>query len=74
MATKRTGAKKTALVKPSGSDVLAGYDELLRDLKARIGQAQVRTSVAVNSELVLLLGASSGTSLFASSSTAGARK
>ena len=33
---------------------LAGYDELLRDLKARIGQAQVRAAVTVNRELVVL--------------------
>ncbi len=54
MATKRSGGKKTALVKTSSTSVLAGYDELLRDLKARIEQAQVRAALAVNRELVLL--------------------
>ena len=54
MTTKRTGGKKSALVKTSSTDVLAGYDELLRDLKARIEQAQVRAAVAINNELVLL--------------------
>ncbi len=54
MATKRAGGKKTALAKTSSTDVFAGYDELLRDLKARIEQAQVRAVVAVNRELVML--------------------
>ena len=54
MATKRAGGKKTALVKTSSTSGLAGYDELLRDLKIRIEQAQVRAAVAVNSELVSL--------------------
>jgi predicted nuclease of restriction endonuclease-like (RecB) superfamily len=31
-----------------------GYDDLLRDLKERIQQAQVRAALAVNRELVLL--------------------
>jgi len=31
-----------------------GYEEFLRDLKARIRQAQLRAALAVNSELVLL--------------------
>ncbi len=48
MATKRAGGKKTALVKPANTAVLAGYDELLLDLKTRIGQAQVRAALAVN--------------------------
>jgi predicted nuclease of restriction endonuclease-like (RecB) superfamily len=34
--------------------VPAGYDDLLRDLKLRIRQAQVRAALAVNRELVLL--------------------
>ncbi len=54
MATKRAGGKKTALVRTPSTTVLAGYDELLRDLKIRIEQAQVRAAVAVNSELVSL--------------------
>lgn len=54
MATKRVGGKKTALAKTASTDMLAGYDELLLDLKSRIGQAQVRAAVAVNSELVSL--------------------
>jgi predicted nuclease of restriction endonuclease-like (RecB) superfamily len=54
MATKRAGSKKSVLVKTVSTDLLAGYDELLRDLKARIGQAQVRAAIAVNSELVSL--------------------
>ena len=54
MATKRAGGKKTVLVKTSSTSVLAGYDELLRDLRRRIEQAQVRAAVAVNRELVLL--------------------
>src|SRR5580658_3189581 len=33
---------------------LAGYDELLRDIKARVLAAQVRAALAVNRELVLL--------------------
>lgn len=32
----------------------AGYDQLLRDVKARVRAAQVRAALAVNSELVLL--------------------
>lgn len=54
MAAKRAGGKKTALVKTSSPSVLAGYDELLRDLKKQIEQAQVHAAVAVNRELVLL--------------------
>jgi predicted nuclease of restriction endonuclease-like (RecB) superfamily len=54
MATKRAGGKKSALVKTASTDVLAGYDEFLRDLKTRIGQAQVRAALAVNRELVSL--------------------
>jgi predicted nuclease of restriction endonuclease-like (RecB) superfamily len=54
MATKRAGGKKSALVKTASTDVLAGYDEFLHDLKVRIGQAQVRAALAVNSELVSL--------------------
>ncbi len=55
MRTKRATGQKNALVKKaSGEPVLAGYDELLRDLQKRIGQAQVRAAVAVNRELVLL--------------------
>ncbi len=54
MATKRAGGKKTALAKAASIEVVVGYDELLRDLKARIGQAQVRAALAVNSELVML--------------------
>jgi predicted nuclease of restriction endonuclease-like (RecB) superfamily len=54
MATKRAGSKKSALVKTASTDLPAGYDELLRDLKARIGQSQVRAALAVNSELVSL--------------------
>jgi predicted nuclease of restriction endonuclease-like (RecB) superfamily len=33
---------------------LNGYEEFLRDLKARIRSAQVRAALAVNSEIVLL--------------------
>lgn len=33
---------------------LAGYAELLEDLKARIGSAQVRAGLAVNREMILL--------------------
>ena len=54
MAPKRTAGKKTTITKVSGKQSLAGYDELLRDLKARIEQAQVRAAVSVNRELVLL--------------------
>lgn len=35
-------------------DSVAGYAEFLQDLKARIGQAQIRAALAVNRELVLL--------------------
>ncbi len=34
--------------------LLTGYDELLRDIKARVQAAQVRAALAVNSELILL--------------------
>jgi len=54
MATKRVGGKKSGLVKTISTDALAGYDELLRDLKARIGQAQMRAALAVNRELASL--------------------
>ena len=33
---------------------LAGYEELLKEIKARVRAAQVRAALAVNSELVLL--------------------
>lgn len=54
MTTKRAAGKKTALVKAVSKGMLAGYDELLRDLKTRIAQAQVRAALAVNRELVVL--------------------
>jgi predicted nuclease of restriction endonuclease-like (RecB) superfamily len=54
MPTKRARGKKIALVKTASTDAIVGYDELLRDLKVRIEQAQVRAALAVNSELVLL--------------------
>lgn len=40
---------------PDGSvPELAGYGELLEELKSRIRAAQIRATVAVNRELVLL--------------------
>lgn len=54
MTTKRARGEKNAFVKTSNASLLAGYDELLRDLKARIKKAQVRAALAINSELVLL--------------------
>ncbi|MGH9799642.1 MAG: PDDEXK nuclease domain-containing protein [Blastocatellia bacterium] len=55
MATKRSGKKKqTVLATTPTGNSLAGYDELLRELKARIRSAQVRAALAVNRELVLL--------------------
>ncbi|MCW3095203.1 MAG: hypothetical protein JWL77_821 [Chthonomonadaceae bacterium] len=37
-----------------GQTALSGYDELLRDVKARVRAAQIRAALAVNRELVLL--------------------
>lgn len=54
MATKRAAGKKDVLAKVPNRQLLAGYDELLHDLKARIERAQVRAALAVNRELVLL--------------------
>lgn len=54
MKSKRPAKKAAALVKATPSNLLAGYDELLRDLKERIRQAQVRAALAVNRELALL--------------------
>jgi predicted nuclease of restriction endonuclease-like (RecB) superfamily len=39
---------------PGEPTTLAGYDELLREVKARVRSAQIRAALAVNSELVLL--------------------
>ena len=39
---------------PEQSVLPAGYDDLLRDIKARVQAALVRAAVAVNQELVLL--------------------
>jgi len=56
---KRKDNSLNALTAPSSDDksmsgLLAGYDDFLRDLKARIGTAQVRAALAVNRELVVL--------------------
>jgi predicted nuclease of restriction endonuclease-like (RecB) superfamily len=51
MKAERSPQKK---IKAALSQPLAGYDELLRDLKERIRQAQVRAGLSVNRELVLL--------------------
>ncbi|MCP9496854.1 MAG: PDDEXK nuclease domain-containing protein [Pyrinomonadaceae bacterium MAG19_C2-C3] len=52
--TKRKVKAANALVVTSPAESLAGYDDFLRDLKSRIGQAQVRAALAVNRELVVL--------------------
>ncbi len=71
MAMKRPGGKQTSLVKTSSTSVLAGYDELLRDLKGRIEQAQVSTAVAGNHELVLLYWSVGGHSYLAATARLG---
>src|SRR5882724_34813 len=51
---KAIGPTNTAPDKTPASSSLAGYDDLLHDLKERIRAAQVRAALAVNRELVLL--------------------
>ncbi|MBU6411709.1 MAG: hypothetical protein KGR98_15095 [Verrucomicrobia bacterium] len=57
--TKRK-ATATGLAKASGQDdkpsaaLPVGYANLLTDLKARVGAAQLRAVVSVNRELILL--------------------
>ena len=51
---KAIGPANTAPDKTPASTSLAGYDDLLHDLKERIRAAQVRAAMAVNRELVLL--------------------
>ncbi len=52
----KSALQKDALAKGAKqiSDVFAGYDTFIKDLKARIQQAQLRAGLAVNQELVLL--------------------
>lgn len=52
----RTPAKKSAAqaMVQSAKDLLAGYEEFLSDLKQRIRSAQIKASLAVNSELIWL--------------------
>src|SRR5215216_800896 len=55
--TQRRKAKetsKTAMVKASSRNLLAGYEDFLLNLKARIQSAQIRAALAVNHELVML--------------------
>ncbi len=49
---KRKVKAANALVIASPADSLAGYDDSLRDLRARVRSAQVRAALAVNRELV----------------------
>jgi len=43
-----------ALVRGSATKPLAGYEEFLRDLKARIHSAQIKAALSVNQELIRL--------------------
>lgn len=52
--TKRKVKAENALAVTSPAASLTGYDDFLRDLKARIRSAQVRAALAVNRELVVL--------------------
>lgn len=52
--TKPAEAAKPTLAKSSAKEILAGYEEFLRDLKTRIRSAQIKAVIAVNSELTLL--------------------
>jgi len=58
MARKKATGKKSApaskTVSGSPSALPTGYAEVLEDLKARVGSAQVKAAVAVNRELILL--------------------
>jgi hypothetical protein len=59
MPTKKQSSKsmqksaKKAATKAS-TDLLAGYEEFLNDLKQRIRSAQVKAAIAINSELIAL--------------------
>ena len=52
MTDKKLPSKTSAVT--TGVDSPAGYDEFLRDVKARVRAAQMRAALAVNNELVLL--------------------
>lgn len=59
MKKKRpAAAKKATAVMPapdhSSATLPVGYEEFLRDLKARIRHAQIRAALSVNRDLVLL--------------------
>ena len=51
---KSTPPRKPAALVPKGDGLPAGYPALLNDLKTRIRAAQVKASLAVNRELILL--------------------
>lgn len=48
------GRKRSPALTTSGGNILAGYEELLTDLKTRIRSAQIRAALAVNRELIAL--------------------
>src|SRR5262249_34677096 len=56
MTAKRSAGKRSKPVPTttSAKTALAGYEELLRDLKARIRSAQIKAALSVNRELIAL--------------------
>ncbi len=59
MPTKKQSSKSTQkpakkVAARAATDLLAGYEEFLNDLKQRIRSAQIKAAIAVNSELIAL--------------------
>jgi predicted nuclease of restriction endonuclease-like (RecB) superfamily len=52
--TKPTKATKSAVAKNSATEILAGYEDFLQDLKTRIRSTQIKAAIAVNTEMITL--------------------
>lgn len=54
MPHKQTPGKKKSPARGAAHDLLAGYEELLSDLKTRIRSAQIKAALSVNREMIAL--------------------
>jgi predicted nuclease of restriction endonuclease-like (RecB) superfamily len=51
---KPANTMKPTVSKSTAKEILAGYEEFLRDLKTRIRSTQIKAAIAVNTELISL--------------------
>ena len=52
--TKPIKATKSAVAKNAAKEILAGYEDFLRDLKTKIHSTQIKAAIAVNTEMISL--------------------